>query len=580
MSSIRRQGAPSHRLFAFASNLLLSGLLLTTLACQSAPSVEPADLVLKGGKIATVDDSNPEVGALAARQGVIVALGSDDEMAQYIGPDTEVIDLAGRLAVPGFIEGHGHFMGLGLSRIQLDLRQATRWQDILEQVAEAAETTPPGEWIRGRGWHQDKWTEVPEPQLEGFPLHGSLSDVSPEHPVLLVHASGHAAFVNAKAMELAGIDASTPDPDGGEILRDASGQATGLLRETAQDLVEDAMGEGFLASPEEAKRMARLASEECIAKGVTSFQDAGSSFEVADFLRQEIADGNVKLRLWMMIRAGNEALRDNIGNYFQASVDDPWLRVGAIKLSLDGALGSRGAWLLEPYSDAPESTGLNLVSLESARQTADIALANDVQLCIHAIGDRANREVLDLYGAAFEGQPTKDRRWRIEHAQHLHLDDIPRFGELGVIASMQAVHCTSDGTWVPERLGDQRSEDGAYVWQKLLQSGAVVTNGTDVPVEDVNPIASYYSSVTRRLNDGTLFYPDQAMGRQQALRSYTLDNAYAAFEEDSKGSLEVGKLADIVVLSQDILTVDAEQIPNTEVVYTIIDGKVVYGGTS
>ncbi len=578
MNPTRHLGASSFRRFSFAFGSLLAFAGLV--GCQPEPGIEPANLVLHRGKIATVDDQNPEVEALAARQGVIVALGSNDDIAQWIGPDTEVIDLEGRLAVPGFIEGHGHFMGLGLSRIQLDLRQATRWQDILEQVAEAAESTPPGEWIRGRGWHQDKWTEIPQPQLEGFPLHDSLSSVAPDHPVLLVHASGHAAFVNAKAMELAGIDASTPDPEGGEILRDAAGQATGLLRETAQNLVRGAMGDGFLASPVEARRMAKLASEECIAKGITSFQDAGSSFEVADFLRQELDDGNVKLRLWMMIRAGNDALRENIGSYWQRSAEDPWLKVGAIKLSLDGALGSRGAWLLEPYSDAPESVGLNLVSLESARETAEIALANDVQIGIHAIGDRANREVLDIYEAVFEGQPAKDRRWRVEHAQHLHLDDIPRFGELGVIASMQAVHCTSDGPWVPERLGEQRTEDGAYVWQKLLQSGAVVTNGTDAPVEDVDPLASYYSAVTRRLNDGSLFYPDQVMGRHEALRSYTLDNAYAAFEEDTKGSLEVGKLADIVVLSQDILSVDAEQIPDTEIVYTIIDGEVVYRGKS
>lgn len=555
-------------------------LWLAVSACQPAvePAGETADLVLHQGKIVTVDDALPEVQALASRDGKIVAVGSNEDIAPWIGPDTEVIDLQGRLAIPGFIEGHGHFMGLGLARIQLDLRQAATWQEILDMVKEAAAQAPPGEWIRGRGWHQDKWTTAPQPQLEGFPLHESLSAVAPDHPVFLVHASGHASFVNAKAMELSGIDATREDPDGGEILRDDDGQPTGLLRETAQELVRQAMGEGFLSSPAEARRMAEMASQECVAKGVTSFQDAGSSFAVVDHLRQMIDEDVVDLRLWMMIRADNEELDEKIGTYWRQSADDLQLRVGGIKLSLDGALGSRGAWLLEPYSDAPESTGLNLVSVETARRTAEIALANDVQLCIHAIGDRANREVLDLYEETFADQPKKDRRWRVEHAQHLHLDDIPRFAELGVVASMQAVHCTSDGTWVPDRLGDQRSEDGAYVWQKLIQSGAVVTNGTDAPVEDVSPIAGFYASVTRRLSDGTLFYPNQKMGRLEALRSYTLDNAFAVFEEDLKGSLEVGKLADIVVLSQDILTIPDEQILDTNVVTTIIGGEVVYRG--
>ncbi len=574
LSSFATIRFPSRRLFAAA---ILGLGLLTWVACQPAPpATTPADLVLQGGKIVTVDDALPEAQALAARDGKIVAIGSNDDMAAFVGPDTEVIDLDGRLAVPGFIEGHAHFMGMGLSKIQLDLRQASSWQDIVDMVTAAAAEAPAGTWIRGRGWHQDKWTTAPDPQVEGFPVHDGLSAVAPDHPVLLVHASGHAAFVNAKAMELSGIDDATPDPDGGEILRDSNGHATGLLRETAEDLVQAAMGQGFLASPEEARKMAELASEECLAKGVTSFQDAGSSFAVVDHLRQMIDEDVVKTRLWMMIRASNEELEEKIGPYSQQSADDARLRVGGIKLSLDGALGSRGAWLLEPYSDAQDLTGLNLISLDHARAAADIALANDVQLCIHAIGDRANREVLDLFEASFDGQPAKDRRWRVEHAQHLHLDDIPRFAELGVIASMQAVHCTSDGPWVPDRLGDQRSEDGAYVWQKLMQSGAVVTNGTDAPVEDVSPIASYHSSVTRRLVDGSYFYPDQKMGRHEALKSYTLDNAYAVFEEDIKGSLTVGKLADVVVLSKDILTVPDEEILDTEVLYTIVGGEVVY----
>jgi len=560
-------------------SFVLAFLLLPLAACQpGGESVEPADLVLTGGKIATVDPNNPQAEALAMRGEVIVAVGSTTDIAAYVGEETKVIELEGRLAIPGFIEGHGHFMGLGDSRIQLDLRRAASWDDIVAMVEEAAAGAAPGAWIRGRGWHQDKWTATPEPNVEGFPVHQTLSAASPENPVLLTHASGHALFANANAMELAGVASSTPDPQGGEILKDAAGKLTGLFRETAQGLVHKARGAG--PSEAEQAKMAQLAAGECLAKGVTSFQDAGSSFATIDFLRQQVAHGMTLPRLWMMVRASNEDLRENLGAVVAATKDDKKLRVGGIKLSIDGALGARGAWLLEPYSDSPDSTGLNLVPLDVVAETTEIAIAEGVQLCIHAIGDRANREVLDLYQGAFEAHPDKqDLRWRIEHAQHLHPEDIPRFAELGVVASMQAVHCTSDGPWVPSRLGDQRSKEGAYMWRQLIDSGALVTNGTDTPVEDVSPIASYYSSVSRLLPDGSRFYPDQVMSRAEALENYTLNVAKAAFDEEHKGSLEVGKLADVVVLSKDILTVAEEEIPSTEVVYTILGGEVVYGGS-
>lgn len=569
------------RRFLWLLSIVALSIPLTACPPQDAGSGggdggQVADLVLRGGKIVTVDDDNPEVSALAAKDGKIIALGDDDAVNDLIGAGTEVIELGGKMAMPGFIEGHGHFMGLGDSRIQLDLRTADTWDDIVAMVGEAASTATPGAWIRGRGWHQDKWSAVPEPNVEGFPLHQGLSAVSPENPVLLTHASGHAIFANAKAMELAGVTADTADPPGGEILHGPDGEPMGLFRETAEDLIQAVRGD--TPSPEELAKMANLAAQESLAKGVTSFQDAGSSFEVVDFLRQHVTtdDWNGP-RLWMMIRASNEALTERIGEVAQATDDDPWLTVGGIKLSLDGALGARGAWLLEPYTDSPESTGLNLIPVELARATADIAIENDVQLCIHAIGDRANREVLDVFEETFAAHPDKaDLRWRVEHAQHLHPEDLPRFAELGVIASMQAVHCTSDGPWVPDRLGDQRSEEGAYMWRTLLDSGAVVTNGTDVPVEDISPIASYASSVTRLMNNGERFYPDQSMTRMEALKSYTLSVAYSAFEEGAKGSLEVGKMADIVVLSKDLLTVDEAELPNTEVLYTIVDGQVVY----
>jgi len=536
-----------------------------------------ADLVLRNGKIVTVDAAHGTVEAIAVRDGLILDVGSDEAMAAHTGDATRVIDLEGRLAVPGFIEGHGHFIGLGEARMSLDLTRARSWQEIVDIVAEAVQHTPPHEWIIGRGWHQEKWDAPPPDGVEGFPIHDELSAVSPDNPVLLTHASGHACCANGRAMELANISGSTPDPPGGEILRDAGGQPIGVFRETAASLVSRVMTSRV--SPEALRRRAiALATSECLAKGVTSFQDAGSTFAGIDTMRALADDGALGVRLWVMIRESNDVLRERVSDYRGIRRHGGgMLTVGGVKRSIDGALGSRGAWLLEPYTDSPESKGLETASVESVTESARLALANDLQFCVHAIGDRANREVLDICERVLAGVPDgKDRRWRIEHAQHLHPDDIPRFAELGVIASMQGVHCTSDAPWVIARLGADRARDGAYVWQKLKRSGAIVSNGTDTPVEDVNPIACYDATVTRRLADGTQFYPDQCMTRMEALESYTIDAAYAAFEEDMKGSLTPGKYADIVVLSQDLLTVPDNRIRETEVLLTIVGGKIAH----
>ncbi|HSR68807.1 MAG TPA: amidohydrolase [Acidobacteriota bacterium] len=547
-------------------------LLFVVAAACGGTAQQPADLVLKNGKIATVDENNSEVQALAAREGRIVALGSDADIEAYLGPSTEVVDLQGRRAIPGFIEGHGHFMGIGNAELILDLTTPRSWQEIVDLVAAAVEKSEPGEWIMGRGWHQDKWQSVPDPNYEGFPYHDGLSKVSPDNPVMLTHASGHAAFVNAKALQVSGVDGGTPDPQGGEILRDSKGKLVGLLRETAQRLMDTPDG-----SEERARKMAELAAQECLRKGITSFQDAGSGFQTIDLFKTLVDEGKMPLRLWVMIRASNESLEKNLADYRVEGYGDNKLTVRAIKVSIDGALGSRGAWLLEPYSDAPELTGLNLVPMDEVYETAQLAIEHDYQLCIHAIGDRGNREVLNLYEKVFQEHPDKSGlRWRIEHAQHLHPDDIERFAGLEVIASMQAVHATSDGPWVPDRLGEKRSREGAYLWKTLLESGAVVTNGTDAPVEDVSPIASYYSAVSRMMVNGKRFYPDERLNREQALRTYTINNAYAAFEEDLKGSLEVGKLADVTVLSKDILEIPEEEIPTAQVDHTIVGGEIVY----
>ena len=540
----------------------------------AATAQDAADLVLRNGKIVTVDADNPEVQALAARDGLIIALGSNQDISPYIGATTNVIDFDGALAIPGFIEGHAHFMGIGNAEMQLKLGIAKNWGDIVQDVKNAVEESESGVWIRGRGWHQEKWDEVPKNAVDGVPTHHSLSEVSPDNPVVLRHASGHASFVNEKAMELSGIDADTDDPVGGTIVKDVEGNPTGMLRETAQRLVRAPRDR--VESVE--RRKVELASRECLSKGITSFQDAGSSFATIDLLKTMAEEGELDLRLWVMIGASNEELAVKLPHYKMINVGDQRLTVRAIKRGIDGALGSHGAWLLEPYADMPESSGLNTTSPEVISEAAELAIRHGFQLCVHAIGDRGNRETLDIFESAFEANPDKtDLRWRVEHSQHLHPDDIPRFGELGVVASMQGIHCTSDGPWVVPRLGEKRAREGAYPWRTLLETDAVVTNGTDAPVEDVDPIDSFYATATRRMKaNGELFYPEQRMTRDEALYSYTLAPAWAAFEEDIKGSLEVGKLADVTVLSKDIMTVPEAEILQAEVLYTIVGGEVKY----
>jgi predicted amidohydrolase YtcJ len=550
--------------------------------CAASEPEEPADLVLRGGHVVTVDSTQPEAEAVAVRGHTIVAVGSDADIERFIGSETEVIDLAGRLVIPGFIEGHGHFPGLGEKMLNLDLMNVRNWDEVVAMVAAAARDAKADAWIVGRGWHQEKWDRVPEPSVEGVPVHASLDSVSPDNPVYLTHASGHAAFVNRRALELAGITRATPNPPGGEIVKDASGEPTGLLRETAQGLAgrvrAQAAAQRSAADIEaERRRVMELAAQESLSKGVTTFHDAGSGFATIDFMKRLEAEGALPVRLYVMIRAPNDELEAKLPQYLMPAEENDYLVVRSVKVSIDGALGPHGAWLLEPYEDLPASTGLALVQPESVARTAELALANGFQLAVHAIGDRANREVLDIYERTFAAQPdVVDPRWRIEHAQHLHPADIPRFGQLGVIAAMQGVHATSDAPWIPKRLGEQRAREGAYMWRELMNNGAVIANGTDAPVEDVNPITSFHATVSRRTNTGDVFYGGQRLTREEALRSYTLNNAYAAFEEDVKGSLTPGKLADIVVLSKDIMRIPENEIPTAQVDVTIVGGQVRY----
>lgn len=557
----------------------------TASAAQSPAAPRPADLVLTNGKIVTVNDQSPQVQAMAVNGDTITALGSDQEMQRYVGPNTKVIDLKGALATPGIMDAHTHFTGVGDAARNLKLAEANTWDDIVRMVGEAAAKARPGEWIIGRGWHQEKWAIVPQPNVDGFPLHDALSRVSPNNPVWLTHASGHAGFANAKAMELAKIVRATPDPPGGVILRDKAGRATGLFNERAQGLIEDTRSRsraGRTAAEVEAdlRVVIELASREALSKGITTVTDAGSPPLTIEVVKKVVDEKKLPVRVWMMIRETPDKLEVDMPKYRVVNYGDKRFTVRAVKRTIDGALGSRGAWMLQPYSDLPSTSGLNTDTPGDVRETAALAAKFDYQVAVHAIGDRANHEALNIYEETFTRlrKDGKALRWRIEHAQHLNAADIPRFGKLGVIASMQGIHATSDAPYVLARLGQARAEEGAYVWQKLMKTGAVVANGTDAPVEDINPIASYYASVSRRTKDGSVFFPDQRMSRMEALRSYTINVAFAEFDEGIKGSLEPGKLADVTVFSKDILTVPEQEIPTTRILYTIVGGQVAYAG--
>jgi predicted amidohydrolase YtcJ len=563
----------------------LAGMHAQATQPPAGAAPQPATLVLRGGKIVTVDDARPEAQAMAVRGDTIVALGSNQEIQPYVGAGTRVIDLKGALAIPGLIDAHVHFTGVGEAARNLKLGTAKNWDEIVRMVGDAAKKAKPGEWIIGRGWHQEKWSEVPTVNVEGFPVHDALSRASPDNPVWLTHASGHAGFANALAMKIAEVSKTTPDPDGGKILRDKDGNPTGLMNERAQALVGSALARDRStrsAAQIEAdlRSVIESAAREALAKGLTSVHDAGSPPSTIEVMKRVVDEGKLPLRVWMMLREDAKLLAADMPKYRTINYGDKRFTVRATKRAIDGALGSRGAWMLEPYADLA-TTGMATDSLDDVRMIAELAVQHGYQMAVHAIGDRGNRETLNIFEETFRKHPEKnsrDLRWRIEHAQHINAADIPRFGRLGVIASMQGIHATSDAVFVLARLGPKRAEEGAYVWQKLKKTGAVIANGTDAPVEDIDPIPSFYASVSRRVKDGSVFYPEQRMSRMEALRSYTLDAAFAGFDEGIKGSLTPGKLADITVLSKDIMTVPEDQIPSTAVLYTIVGGKVQFTG--
>ena len=542
-----------------------------------------ADVIFINGNIYTVDSLKPSASVLAVSNHRIIGLGDNNIIDEFKNADTKIIDLENSFVMPGFIEGHGHFGGFGEGLQNLNFLHSKSWDDVIKLVEEKVKTAKPGEWIVGRGWHQEKWDEIPLNNVLGYPFHDELSAISPNNPVLLRHASGHAVFANERAMKEAGISKESPNPLGGEIVRDLDGEAIGVFEERAMNLVSGSY-QDYLKSldPERQKKIwfegLELAQKECLKNGITSFQDAGTKFKELQWLREWAESGNMDIRLWAMIRESYDDMDGKLNGFPWLNLGDYHFTVRAIKSEVDGALGAFGAWLLKPYADKYGFSGQNTTPLEEVDKIANLAAKHQLQFCVHAIGDRANKEVLDIFEQKIIQMKGKESpRWRMEHAQHLDTLDIPRFKKWGIIASMQGIHCTSDAPFVVKRLGVERSRTGAYPWRSLIDNGALIANGTDVPVEEIDPIACFYASVTRKRADtGFEFFPEQRMTRKEAISSYTLWNAFAAFEENDKGSLSIGKLADMVVLSNNLLTCSDEDILNTKVLMTIVGGEIKY----
>ena len=518
---------------------------------------------------------------LVSTDGKVLAVGNDTTAwADRLTATTERLDAAGNFLMPGFVEGHAHFSGLGSSLRNLNFLRSKSWDEIVAMVADRAAATPTGDWISGRGWHQEKWDKPHDHSVGGYPVHDELSRLTADHPVVLRHASGHGLFANEKAMAIAGVSRETPDPRGGRILRDAEGDPTGVFEERAMDLITDAYQNWVQTMTPEARKSEwlagiRAAQDECLRKGVTTFQDAGTKFREVTWYRELDAADSLRLNLWTMLRHSHDEMKAGIPEYDLPHYGDRFT-CAAIKTELDGALGSYGAWLIEPYFDNPGFTGQNTTLVETVDSIAKLAIRHRMQLCVHAIGDRANRETLDLMARYVRAED--DKRWRIEHSQHLHPDDIPRFRTHGVIAAMQGIHCTSDALFAETRLGTERAREGAYPWRSLLDAGAVIVNGTDAPVEDVDPLESFYASVTRKRTDGKAdFFPEQSMTREEALHSYTGAAAYGAFLEDRLGQLRPGLQADFVLLSNNLLSCPEEEIMGTRVVGTFVEGRGEWG---
>ena len=538
-------------------------------ACQ--PAGEPADTVLLNGTVYTVDPDWKIATAVAIRGNEIVATGSDAEIEAFVGPETERIDLEGKTVLPGLVDAHAHLFGYAGSLDSLDLVGTASAEQIAEMVSAKAAEVGRHVWIVGRGWDQNDWPE------KVFPTHAILDEAAPDNPVLLTRIDGHAIWANALAMEIAGVTSETEAPEGGEIIRDGSGRPTGIFVDAAEGLVARQIPP---TSPERMRELAIDAVNNCLAVGLTGVHDMGGGPSQIELVKGLIAEGKFPFRVYFNLSAGLENLDELLAAGHQDHGDGR-LIVRSVKCFADGALGSRGAAMIEPYSDRPDSTGLIVTSEAELTDIVKRALSAGFQVSTHAIGDNGNRITLNAYEAALAAVPTEDHRLRIEHAQILAPEDLPRFAELGVLPSMQPTHCTSDLPWAIDRVGMERIK-GAYAWRTLLNTGVYIPCGSDFPVEQINPMFGFYSAVTRQHQDGAPgepYYPshfEEVMTREEVLKGFTIWAAQAAFAEDWLGSLEPGKRADLVVFDRDVMTVDPQEILGAKAVLTMLDGEIVY----
>jgi predicted amidohydrolase YtcJ len=551
----------------------VSVLLLTLIPAQ--PRVQFADIVFKNGNVYTANDKSPKAEAIAVKNDRIVFVGANAAAQKYVGQNTRVVDLKGNTVLPGFTDSHQHLSGVGQREMTLNLEGTTSLADFLAKVKERVDQTKPGEWVTGRGWIETHWA----PPV--FPTRWDLDKLSPNNPVILGRADGHGAVANSAALKLAGVDKDTPNPFGGEISKDKqSGEPNGMLLDAAQGLVRRRVPPTTAA---DAERAVELGVKRNIELGWTQIQDAGGSFAEVDIFKKLYAAGTIKLRIYKAVYGPGPNATRLLNEGATIGAFGNRLTVRSIKVVSDGALGSRGAALLDPYSDAADTSGFLTVKAEELRPMLIDALRKGIQVETHAIGDRANRFILDEYEAAMKAVPAAERkigdpRWRVEHAQIVNPADIPRFAKLGVIPSMQPSHAIGDLFFAPSRLGMNRLA-GSYAWESFIKAGAIVPGGSDAPVERGEPMIEFYAAVARKDQKGFSgegWHPEEAVTRAQALKMFTVWPAYAAFEEKLRGTIEVGKLADLTILSADIMTIPAPEILKTRCVMTVINGEIVY----
>jgi len=532
---------------------------------------EDADLLLKNGNVYTVTEKQPKAEAVAVKANRIVFVGSNEDAKKFHA--AKIVDLHGRTVVPGFTDSHCHIFGIGEREMRLNLEGTNSLDDFLARVKERVDKTGPGKWITGRGWIETFW-KPPE-----FPTRQDLDKIAPNNPVFLTRADGHASIANSGALKIAKIDENTPDPFGGQILK-KNGEPNGMLLDNAQDPVARNIPKPTEGEHEEA--LLRGIDRE-VKLGWCEIQNAGSHKEDVNLIRKAFETGKIKIRLVNAVYGPGEDAQNFLREGPTINAFDHHFTQRTIKVLVDGALGSRGAALLKPYSDAPETSGLLRQKPEDLRPVFEEALRRGIQVETHAIGDRANRLILDLYEQAFKAVPFNERkirepRWRIEHAQIVDPDDIPRFAKLGVIPSMQPSHAISDLFFAPSRLGMDRLI-GAYAWQSFIKSGCIIAGGSDAPVERGEPMIEFYAAVARKSikgESGEGWRPEQAVSREDALKMFTIWPAYAAFQEKDKGSIDVGKLADFTVLSQDIMKIPETEILETRNEMTVIGGEIIY----